>query len=88
MKKKENGDEEKNNFPSHAEVVKYEMLEKLLDASFIEMKEFAKKKPDEFLNKFKVKSLIHRLRYRWSLFVSPKVKPTRTRRLVWRVNHD
>lgn len=43
--------------PSDAEIVKYEMLEKLLDASFIEMKEFSKKKPDELLNKFKVTSL-------------------------------
>ncbi len=45
------------NLPTEAEVVKYEMLEKLLNASFIEMKEFSKKKPDELLNKFKVTSL-------------------------------
>lgn len=43
--------------PSESDIVKYEMLEKLLNASFIEMKEFSKKKPDELLNKFKVTSL-------------------------------
>lgn len=43
--------------PSEADIIKYEMLEKLLNASFIEMKEFSKKKPDELLNKFKVTSL-------------------------------
>jgi hypothetical protein len=45
------------NLPTDAEIIKYEMLEKLLDSSFIEMKEFSKKKPDELLNKFKVTSL-------------------------------
>lgn len=43
--------------PSEADIIRYEMLEKLLNASFIEMKEFSKKKPDELLNKFKVTSL-------------------------------
>jgi hypothetical protein len=51
-KKKEN-----ENLPTDAEIVKYEMLEKLLGTSFIEMKEFSRKKPDELLNKFKVTSL-------------------------------
>lgn len=45
------------NNPTEAETVKYEMLEKLLNSSFVEMKEFSKKKPDELLNKFKVTSL-------------------------------
>ena len=45
------------NLPSKATVEKYEMLEKLLHSSFLEMKEFSKKKPDELLNKFKVSSL-------------------------------
>lgn len=45
------------NLPTEAEIVKYEMLEKLLNSSFVEMKEFSKKKPDELLNKFKVNSL-------------------------------
>ncbi len=49
--------ETNNNLPTDAEIVKYEMLEKLLDSSFTEMKEFSKKKPDELLNKFKVTSL-------------------------------
>lgn len=48
---------EVEDLPSEAEIVKYEMLEKLLGTSFVEMKEFSKKKPDELLNKFKVKSL-------------------------------
>ena len=43
--------------PSDAEIATYEMLAKLLDSSFIELKEFSKKKPDELLNKFKVTSL-------------------------------
>jgi hypothetical protein len=54
MAKKE---KENKRYPSQADVVKYEMLERLLDSSFIEMKEFSKKKPDELLNKFKVTSL-------------------------------
>lgn len=45
------------NYPTNEEIVKYEMLEKLLDSSFIEMKGFSKKKPDELLNKFKVTSI-------------------------------
>ena len=49
--------ETNKNLPTEAEIVKYEMLEKLLASSFIEMKEFSKKKPDELLNKFKVTSL-------------------------------
>jgi hypothetical protein len=47
----------KKAFPTEAEILKYQMLEKLLDSSFIELKEFSKKKPDEHLNKFKVTSL-------------------------------
>lgn len=46
-----------SNLPSEAEIATYEMLAKLLDSSFIELKEFSKKKPDELLNKFKVTSL-------------------------------
>ena len=49
--------ESNKNLPTEAEIVKYQMLEKLLNSSFIEMKEFSKKKPDELLNKFKVTSL-------------------------------
>lgn len=45
------------NLPKEADIVKYEMLEKLINSSFAEMKEFSKKKPDELLNKFKVTSL-------------------------------
>lgn len=45
------------NPPTESDVVKFEMLEKLIDSSFREMKEFSKKKPDELLNKFKVTSL-------------------------------
>lgn len=43
--------------PSNADVSKYEMLERLLDSIYDEMKEFSKKKPDEPLNKFKVKNV-------------------------------
>jgi len=43
--------------PTDAEIATYEMLAKLLDSSFLELKEFSKKKPDELLNKFKVTSL-------------------------------
>lgn len=45
------------NLPTIAEIEKYEMLEKLLASVYGEMKEFSKKKPDEPLNKFKVKSI-------------------------------
>jgi len=52
MAKKEKGEE--LHLPTDADVDKYEMLEKLLDSIYNEMKEFSKKKPDEPLNKFKV----------------------------------
>lgn len=45
------------NLPTQAEISTFEMLDKLLDSSYIEMKQFSNKKPDELLNKFKVKSL-------------------------------
>lgn len=45
------------NLPSEAEVQQYEMLEKLLASIYKEFKEFSKKKPDELLNKFKVKNV-------------------------------
>jgi len=47
----------KNHLPSEAEIEKFEMLNKLVDSIYLEMKEFSKKKPDEPLNKFKVKSV-------------------------------
>ena len=43
--------------PSEADVKKYEMLEKLLASIYHEMKEFSKKKPEDTLNKFKVKNI-------------------------------
>lgn len=46
-----------SNLPSEADVSKYEMLAKMLESIYNEMKEFAKKKPDEPLNKFKVKMI-------------------------------
>jgi len=55
MAKKEK--EVNQNLPSEADVNKYEMLEKLLASIYEEMKEFSKKKPDEPLNKFKVKNV-------------------------------
>ncbi|MDR0438268.1 MAG: hypothetical protein LBH22_08225 [Bacteroidales bacterium] len=45
------------NLPTQADVSKFEMLEKLLVSIYDEMKEFSKKKPDEILNKFKVKNI-------------------------------
>lgn len=49
--------ENNRNYPTEAEVLQYRMLNKLLASSFSELKEFSKKKPDELLNSFKVKSL-------------------------------
>lgn len=49
--------EANQNLPSEADVNKYEMLEKLLSSIYQEMKEFSKKKPEETLNKFKVKNV-------------------------------
>jgi len=43
------------NRPTKAQVEEFEMLSKLLDALAIEAKEFSKKKPDEALNKLKIK---------------------------------
>ena len=54
MAKKSNNNQ---NLPSEADINKYEMLEKLLGSIYEEMKEFSKKKPDEPLNKFKVKNI-------------------------------
>jgi hypothetical protein len=54
MVKKEK--EVNKNLPTQADVNKFEMLEKLLASIYEEMKEFSKKKPDEPLNKFKVKN--------------------------------
>jgi chromatin segregation and condensation protein Rec8/ScpA/Scc1 (kleisin family) len=47
----------KAHLPTEAEIEKFEMLDKLTDSIYTEMKEFSKKKPDEPLNKFKVKSV-------------------------------
>jgi hypothetical protein len=52
MSKKNNPD-----LPSESDVSKFKMLENLLESIYKEMKEFSKKKPDEPLNKFKVKSI-------------------------------
>lgn len=45
------------NLPTEAQTQKFEMLNKLIDSIYIELKEFSKKKPDEPLNKFKVKNI-------------------------------
>ena len=47
----------KQKLPTEAQIQKYEMLDKLIDSIYQEMKEFSKKKPDEPLNKFKVKNI-------------------------------
>lgn len=43
--------------PSEKQVEKYERLEPLLDAAFIEIKELSKKKPDGALNKLKIQMI-------------------------------
>jgi len=47
----------KESLPSDAQVEKFQMLNELADSIYIEMKEFSKKKPDDVLNAFKVKTL-------------------------------
>lgn len=47
----------KQKLPTEAQIQKFEMLDKLIDSIAREMKEFSKKKPDEPLNKFKVKNI-------------------------------
>lgn len=43
--------------PSESDITNYKMLNELVEAVYIEMKELSKKKPDDLLNKFKVKSV-------------------------------
>ena len=43
--------------PTDEQVVKFKMLNELADSIYTEMKEFSKKKPDDALNKFKVKNV-------------------------------
>lgn len=43
--------------PTNEEVQQFLMLSDLLASVYLEMKEFSKKKPDEPLNKFKVKNI-------------------------------
>jgi len=47
----------KNTLPTEEQVEEFRMLDQLLDSIYFEMKEFSKKKPDEPLNKFKVKNI-------------------------------
>lgn len=47
----------KQKLPTEAQIQKFEMLDRLIDSIYHEMKEFSKKKPDEPLNKFKVKNI-------------------------------
>jgi hypothetical protein len=47
----------KDRLPTEAQVESFRMLDELLDSIYLEMKEFSKKKPDEPLNKFKVKNV-------------------------------
>jgi hypothetical protein len=46
-----------SNLPSEDDITSYSMLTKLVDAVYNEMKELSKKKPDDLLNKFKIKSV-------------------------------
>jgi len=43
--------------PTNSQINEYLMLKDLLSSIYLEMKEFSKKKPDEPLNKFKVKNI-------------------------------
>jgi len=45
------------NLPTEEQIEKYKMLSKLLDSIYMELKDFSKKKPDEALNKFKIKTI-------------------------------
>jgi len=47
----------KSTLPTNAQIEQFKMLTELLQSIYNEMKEFSKKKPDEPLNKFKVKSV-------------------------------
>lgn len=47
----------KSTLPTNAQIEQFKMLAELLQSIYNEMKEFSKKKPDEPLNKFKVKSV-------------------------------
>jgi hypothetical protein len=47
----------KKTLPTKDEVAHFEMLEELTDSIYTEMKEFSKKKPDDALNSFKVKTV-------------------------------
>lgn len=46
-----------NTLPTEEQVEEFRMLSQLLGSIYLEMKEFSKKKPDEPLNKFKVKNV-------------------------------
>lgn len=47
----------KQHLPTRGQVNEFAMLKDLLASIYLEMKEFSKKKPDEPLNKFKVKNI-------------------------------
>ncbi|MDN3686791.1 hypothetical protein [Cyclobacterium jeungdonense] len=51
-KKKDN-----SKYPTEAEIEKYKMLSELIDSLIAETKELSKKKPDEALNKLKIKMI-------------------------------
>lgn len=43
--------------PTDEQIIKFQMLNELIDSIYTEMKEFSKKKPDDALNPFKVKNV-------------------------------
>ena len=47
----------KQKLPTQVQIEKYKMLSNMINSIYDEMKEFSKKKPDETLNNFKVKSI-------------------------------
>lgn len=62
-----------NSLPTIEEVTEFEMLNELLDSVYTEMKEFSKKKPDDAINTFKVKS-VNRILEKIKIFL--KDQPT------------
>ncbi len=47
----------KTQLPSESDITNYKMLNELVEAMYLEMKELSKKKPDDLLNEFKVKTV-------------------------------
>ncbi len=60
--------------PSENQVEQYDMLDKLLDSIYNEIKDLSKKKPDEHLNELKVKMINRLLKQVKELLITEKTK--------------